>query len=189
MASCPGSWPFAAAGWSTRGASWPWRLIASSAHRPLPGQRHGPDPAVCHRRVPVLHPVAGRHGPPLVEDRPPGARARGRRARATAPLRARLAAQDGAQRLWRGLHRRRDVRLCRHQVPRRRLDRPAADALPGRSSLPTSIATTATWPPTCRWRTMARRRPSPATGSSCPSAACTAARWPRCAMPAPCPTT
>ena len=32
------------------------------------------DPTICHRRVPVLHALAGRHGAPLVEDRAPVAR-------------------------------------------------------------------------------------------------------------------
>ncbi len=33
-------------------------------HR-LPGKRHRFDPAICDRRVPVVHPLAGRHGPTL----------------------------------------------------------------------------------------------------------------------------
>ena len=40
-------------------------------HR-LSGQRHRPDPTLCHRRLPLLHPVAGRHGAALVEGRPRG---------------------------------------------------------------------------------------------------------------------
>ena len=48
-------------------------LIACRPDRPLPGQRDHADPALRHRRLSVVHAVAGRHGPPLVEDRPPGA--------------------------------------------------------------------------------------------------------------------
>ena len=65
----------------------------------LQGQRDAVDPAVRHRRVPLLHPVAGRHGAPLVEDRPPGTGAGGQGGRLDAALRGGLAEQDGHQRL------------------------------------------------------------------------------------------
>ncbi len=62
------------------------------------------------------------------------------------------------QRLWRGVHGGGDAGLCRHQVPRWRLDRPGPDAGAGGRLLAPSIATTGTWRATCRWRTTARRR-------------------------------
>ena len=45
------------------------RLLRDSIDCPLQGKRHGADPAVCNRRVPILHTLAVGHGPALAQDR------------------------------------------------------------------------------------------------------------------------
>ena len=54
----------ASASRSTPG-SWPWRSLVDRRRRRLRRAGRGADPALRHRRLHVVHPVAGRHGPPL----------------------------------------------------------------------------------------------------------------------------
>ena len=49
-------------------------ILASLSDHSIPGQRHPLDPAVCHRRIPFVHPLTDGHGAPLVEIRSPESR-------------------------------------------------------------------------------------------------------------------
>ena len=83
----------------------------------LPGRRHPPHPALRHRRVHLVHPLAGRHGPA-----PPPPQGTGLEARA------------GHQRRRCRRHRHRHHRHRRHQVHPRCLVRDRAGADPRRAA-------------------------------------------------------
>ena len=98
-------------------------------------ERHRPHPALRDRRLPLVHAVAGGHGPPLAEVGPAGARRGAGGAGLHRPPRPALGVQDGAERVRRLPDRGRHRGVRGDEVPRRGLGGPGRDPGAGRRLL------------------------------------------------------